>query len=273
VKPKSVFIQLPQGPLLIVAVILKKVLKYKLIADVHTAFLFHTSLKVSILNKPFVHCLKFCDLIIVHNDEIRREFIKDENLRRKTVVIQDPLIEFKGEKRIGRKESIKFIFPASFSPDEPIESVITAFSELIREGHNCILYITGNWKRKKHLRKYASKNIIFTGFLSKSDYESILASSDVIIALTTREYTFLSAAAEGLAAEKPLILSKTKTLRRIFKKGAIFVSPRDVGDIKKALRLMLNEDIRQKLMTEIKELKKEYIIKLSKRLDVIRNIL
>jgi len=276
-RPKIVFIQLPQGPLLLLVAFLKKFLRFILIADVHTAFLYHIKLKEKLLNKPFMNYLKNCDIIILHNEEIRRKFIMEKELQKKAMVIHDPLPKIckDVQKRYSQKGVIKFIYPSSFAPDEPIEHVIQAFLEIIKENPNCILYITGNWKRQRQLKKYISisKNIVFTGFLPRKNYESLLINSDVVIALTRREYTFLSAAAEGLAAEKPLLLSSTRTLRSIFKKGAIFVSPIDANDIKRGLKLMLRDDIRKVLLNEIREFKREYISMLKKELNILQKLI
>ena len=275
-KPKAVFIQLPQGPLLLIVTVFKKVLKYRLIADVHTAFLYHMRLKEKVLNKPFILFLNHCDIVLIHNMEIKKKVIKSDVVK-KTFVLHDPLPKLSIRKKtIDRKNNVvKFVFPASFAADEPIEQVIQAFLEIIKENPNCYLYITGKWKRQRYLKKYisTSRNIIFTGFLPREEYESLLVNSDVVIALTIREYTFLSAAAEGLAAEKPLLLSNTRTLRSIFRKGAIFVSPTDINDIKRGLKLMLEDTTRKRLLNEIKELKREYLGMLNKKLHIIQKLI
>ena len=124
-KPKSILIQLPQGPLLLTVSIFKKLLKYRLVADLHTAFLFHTRLKEKVLNKPFIPCLRTCDLVLVHNSEIKKNFIKDKIVNKKTVVLHDPLPEFPIEKEIKKRANIfcevqqsKEIYPEIYTTGE-----------------------------------------------------------------------------------------------------------------------------------------------------------
>jgi len=271
-RPSIVFVQLPQGPLLALTVLLKKFLRFFLVADVHTSFLVYSSFKEILLNKPFRNFLNACNIVIVHNRELKN-IAKKEKLGKIVIVLPDPLPEFPAVKIGMKNDTVKYIFPASFHEDEPVHYLLEAFSQLTRENKNVVLYVTGDWRRRKDLLKYKSDRILFTGFLPVIDYKRLLMSCDVVIGLTIREYTFLSSAAEGLAAGKVLILSNTRTLQRIFYKGAIFVNPLDPEDILRGLKKVLDKRVRKKLEKEIEDLRAEYTQKVNKKLELLNRLL
>jgi glycosyltransferase involved in cell wall biosynthesis len=69
----------------------------------------------------------------------------------------------------------------------------------------------------------ASPNVRFTGYLFHEDYWNCLARANVVLALTTREYSMMAGAIDGLSIGKPLILSRQPTLEEYFTKGVVFV--------------------------------------------------
>jgi glycosyltransferase involved in cell wall biosynthesis len=67
-------------------------------------------------------------------------------------------------------------------------------------------YITGDNSRisaRKLLKwKRSANNIIFTGFLDRTEYINLLEKVDAVLVLTKRDNTMLSGAHEALALEK-----------------------------------------------------------------------
>jgi len=261
-RPYTIIVQLPQGPLLFEALLLKLWKKCNVVADVHTGFLVATDWKGLLLNAPFIRFLRRVDLILVHNDLMLDLIPKD--LRAKTLVVFDPwhlICEEKHEAEQGNY----IVFPASFASDEPLEEVISSINS---SNLDVKMYVTGNWGRRPEIIKYASDKVIFTGYLRDDDYHRLLLNAKAIITGTKREYTSLMSAWEAVAYAKPLALSKTKTLESLFMGYATFYDWKDNISIINALKTILssspNLQVREKLKT--KALKS--IDNLKRRLDV-----
>jgi len=217
-RPITVLAQLPPGPLLAVLAILKRFYRYRLIVDVHTGFLVYDNIKSWILNRPFRFFLKYCDNILVHNDDIME--LLPRSLRDKTIVVYDPWPLITEQTDMCRESEDYVVFPASYAPDEPLEEVLSAAS---RSDLDIKLYVTGDWRKRKNLRdRYESNKIIFTGYLPADEYYKLLCKAKAVITGTKREYTLLMSAWEAVAFRKPLIVNKTRTLEKIFKDYAIF---------------------------------------------------
>ncbi|MGQ4893306.1 MAG: glycosyltransferase [Candidatus Njordarchaeia archaeon] len=273
-KPNYVAIQLPQGPLLFLTALLKKLFRFLLIADVHTYFLLPVTLKEKLLNQPFIPYLKDCDIILVHNYELKKFLPAD--LKKKTMVLRDLLPEIKiSEKTYKKTNEVILVFPASFAHDEPIENLIRAFKRIKKPKNITVkLYITGNWKQMPDLkRKYSSKDIIFTGYLSRRDYLKLINKADVLLALTIYQYTWQSAATEALALGKPLILSRSKALMEVFTEGVIYVDCNNLDSIKTALERIIDPAIREKLQNEMQQLRRIYQAEISQKIKKLKHLI
>jgi glycosyltransferase involved in cell wall biosynthesis len=235
-KPKLVIAELPQGPLLLLLSILKFILKFKLVVDVHTAFLIYDDWKGVLLNKPFTPLLQSADLIIVHNSEIFK--LLPKHLTKRAILVYDPprkLIK-------SQDEGDYILLPASWRSDEPLEYIL---EEFLAANIKAPLVVTGDYKRREHLyHKYRNApHIVFTGYLSNEEYLTILSRAKAVIVTTTREYTLLSAGWEAIYAEKIAIVSETKTLKNLFRDTAIYFKPYTKGSLARALKALEKSDI------------------------------
>jgi glycosyltransferase involved in cell wall biosynthesis len=264
-KPKNLIIQLPQGPLLLEALLLKRLLGYKVLADVHTGFLLSTDWKGKILNAPFVKLLHYSDLVIAHN-EAQLNLIP-KNAKNKTLVVLDPWpFITTPNTHLKTIEEQYIVFPASFAPDEPLQEVIDAVKS---HNINIKLFITGNWKRKPEIKKSESDHIKFTGFLSKEEFGILLAQASAIITGTKREFTSLMSGWEAVAYTKPLAVTKTRTLKNLFGEYAIFYDWRNNQSIANAIKNALDskpnlparEKLRIRTMKTIAQLESKCKIK------------
>lgn len=229
-RPEVVWVQLPQVPLLWVVLFYRWFIdgKVKVIADCHNAMFRAPWNKI-----PFgVSLLSRCDVVLVHNDDVRRMALEaklsDENL----LVVEDPPASF------GQVELLSFdldmprpwfVFPASFSPDEPISELIDA----ARKVSNVSVLITGNFNNCKNsgLIQDAPPNVRFMGFLSVSDFDALIVHCDAVIAFTRFDGIQLSVCGEAVGAGKPMLVSETTTLKRLFPKGSVFVDSSDAHSI------------------------------------------
>jgi len=258
-KPRVLLLQLPQGPLLLEAYFLKKLIGCKIIADVHTGFLLSTEWKGLVLNAPFVKLLSLADIVVAHN-ETQIEIIP-KNVKNKTVVVYDPWNFIEIENNTIKQEKY-MVFPASFAPDEPLEEIIKAVNATKQP---LKLYITGNWKHAPELKKYETEKIQFTGFLSNQEFNKLLSGASAIITGTTREYTTMMSAWEAIAYNKPLAVTATKTLKTMYSPYAIFYNWKNKQDISKMLQTISitkpnpknRANLKQKTLQSLDQLKQK----------------
>ncbi len=264
-KPDNIIVQLPQGPLLVEALMLKMVIGAKVIADVHTGFLLATDWKGLLLNKPFVKLLHAADIITAHNKTQLNLIPK--NALEKTIVVLDQWqhsVDTKKHKETDRQEKY-LVFPASFAEDEPLTEIIRSINEFNLDTK---IYITGNWKRKPEIKKFESEKIIFTGFLSSEKFNSLLSNAAAIITGTKREYTSLMSAWEAVAYMKPLALTTTVTLKDNFEGYAIFYDYKDRHSIADAITVILKSKPNSVMQKELKDKTTESLRILKRKLVV-----
>lgn len=215
-KPKFLFVQNPSMILAFVACLFGIVSDTKIIVDRHTTFRLnkpHTgSLKIWLFMKLHYFTLKYADMTIVTNDYLS-EIV--ENSGGNPCVLPDilPAIEF--HEKMILKGTIKILLISSFGLDEPINEVISAVNNI--NNNDISLYITGNYKKfDPDYPKKVNSNIHFTGFVSDTEYQSLLHSVDIAIVLTTSDYCMLCGCYEAVAVEIPLITSDKSVLRNYF---------------------------------------------------------
>ncbi len=259
-RPKLVIAQLPQGPLLWRVLNLSKRLKYRVVADVHTSFVVHDSLKGLFLNRPFQHLLGEADLLMAHNEPQAKLIETMAGIsREKILIVYDPLpIPPKTEEPpieiLRRKEYI--LLPASWASDEPIYEIVKIYIEL---GLNYILVLTNNPHRNKRFYKklqkiIKNKPIILTGYLPIRQYAWVFQNAKAIIAATKREYTMLSSIWEAVAYKKPFLVLQTKTLKEILGNNYPCFFSLSSNSMKAAIEKCLEESIRREIKKVIEKL-------------------
>lgn len=252
--PNVVLIQLPQGPLLWRAISLSERMGYKVVADVHTAFIYNTTVKEIILNKPFQHLLHKAELVLAHNEPLADLMAEKLKLPRdKILTIYDPLPKPPESLRRPQLDAVErdsyLVVPSSWSPDEPLDYVVEEFLESRLSGE-LKLVITGNpgvsltlYRRvKKVLAKQGKEKVVLTGYLPDEEYAWLLRNARAVVAATMREYTMLSAIWEAVAYEKPFLVSETKTLRDVIGDQYPCFFKLKRGELKATLEKCLRED-------------------------------
>ncbi len=223
IKPKrtdQVIIQLPTGPLLFAMSVVKLLhLTKRLVADVHTGFLSAFELsKHGLLNGPFRGFLKYADLIIIHNETNWN--LLPKNVTQKTVVLYDPFYTINKNLALADasvnslERLVRFaVFPASWHPDEPILSLIDAWSRFVTQ---ITLVITGRSKpdiiAKISSQGFATR-VILTGQLASETYFRLVAGSEFVVVATTSEYDAQASSYEALAFSKPIVATDTRAIR------------------------------------------------------------
>jgi len=228
-RPSVLLVQLPQGPLLLEALLLRVFFGCKVVADVHTGFLMQWEWKSYLLNAPFRRLLKYADHILIHNS-IMNELLS-EGARAKALVVYDPwqFIETVPSKQTKDEY---LVFPASFHPDEPLNEVLSCFQKNYPE---IKLYVTGNWRRRPSIKERESRAIVFTDYLSEAQYENLIANAKAIITGTTQEYTVLMSAWEAIAYNKPLAITESRALRETYGDYPEYYNWRDEESIRESI--------------------------------------
>ena len=91
-------------------------------------------------------------------------------------------------------------------------------------------------------------------------YDQLLNSVDGLVILTDRDNCLLCGAYEGVAAGKPMVLSRTTTLMSYFTRGAVFTDNQPDGSLH-SIRTAIMELCRRKedLQREVQTLREELI--------------
>lgn len=229
-RPEEVWLQLPPSFLLDILLLYKKLYNKNLIiiTDCHNGVFFG---KWKSLFNP--KRLNRSDFIIVHNEVIKEVSVEIGLENKKTIILEDrpavqPLNPIANDLK---KYKHQVLMPCGFSDDEPLNVVFEAAKKI----PDITILISGPKERGASLFDYSlqPKNVILTGYLSLSEYESLFMQSDLILGLTTEDHIQLSVANEATGLEKPMILSNTVLLQKMFNKGVIYVdtlNPESIAD-------------------------------------------
>jgi glycosyltransferase involved in cell wall biosynthesis len=171
------------------------------------------------------------DLVVVTNEGQAR-FIS--RLGTPAYVCQDPLPDIPKALHSGITPGDRSVLLiCSFDSDEPYEAVFEAFSGLREDGFT--LFVSGNYK-KAGLDSSRFPWVRLLGFLTREEYCKYLRSVSVVMDLTNLEDCLVCGAYEALAAEKPLIISKTVALGEYFG-DAVVLTDNTSEAIRESIRL------------------------------------
>jgi len=233
-KPGVLIVQLPQGPLLLEALVLRAFHHFRLVADVHTGFLMRWEWKSLLLNTPFKRLLGRCDLVVIHNEKMRE--LLPEGAKTKALVVYDPWFMIKPVDQHPVSDRY-IVFPASYHPDEPLDEILEVARGLCPEAK---IRITGDWRRRPEVKRHESERITFTGYLTNDEYERLIANASGVISGTREEYTALMSAWEAIAYSKPLAITDSQALRESYGDYPIYYNWKAKSSIANAINRLLD---------------------------------
>ncbi len=138
----------------------------------------------------------------------------------RALVIPDIPTSFRRDGVQDAKGKFNIVVVSTMSPDEPLVEVMTAASEL----PDVTFHVTGDNKRARtRLSHEVPVNVRFTGFLPAHAYYSLMASSQAVMCLTTRNHTMQRGACEALWIGRPIVTSSWPVLRSYFSEGTVHV--------------------------------------------------
>jgi glycosyltransferase involved in cell wall biosynthesis len=157
-------------------------------------------------------------------------------------VVRDPLPSSLGQ---SCEQTVPpyFAYIGSFAVDEPWEEFCKAATALPQHRFVC----TGH--PPVHVsRADLPDNVSMVGFVSETEYWSLIRGATAVIALTTEDNCLQSAAAEAIATGVPMIITLTPCQQAHYGDSAVYVQ-RDVADLREAVRNV--EERRNQLQTKI----------------------
>ena len=248
-RPRTLIVQNPSLLLTLMACLLRKRFKYKLVVDAHNAGLTPESVLLKYCTAIYRYLQRAADMTVVTNRSLAESVKRNKGL---PFELPDKLPEPPKVNPLKPVTKHNVVYVCTFGPDEPYKHVLTA-AESISDG--ITIYVTGNHKRLRgYIMQKPSEKVVFTGYLQELDYWSLLYSADLVMDLTVRENCLVCAAYEAISVGTPLILSDTEALRKYFYKGALFTANRS-DEIRRSIWLGL-KDV-ERLKGEICELRTE----------------
>lgn len=259
-KSRVIFVQNPSLLLSALCVFSCKFSNATVVVDAHNAGIFPLEGQSKMLNKVAALVNSLADKVIVSNSALVEFVEKDAD---QIYAIPDPIPDIKAKSAYPLdNDKFNLVFVCSWADDEPYEEVLRLSENIAERVH---IYITGNSRGKeKSFCGVLPKNVTLTGFISEDDYENLLQSCNAVMVLTKRDNCLVCGAYEGVALEKPMLLSKTDALIHQFSKGCIYTDNTE-KDIESSILELL--DGYEDLLFGIKELKVENQNKFNKTLS------
>jgi glycosyltransferase involved in cell wall biosynthesis len=255
-RPELIFVQNPSLVLTLSALAYGTLRRIPIVVDAHNAAL--DRLGPGLLGWPHRLATRHAHLTIVSNARLSTQ-VEAQNGR--PFILPDPLPTLSQTTPPATQPgSRRVLFVCTYASDEPYLAVLEAARSLEPD---IVVYFTGNPRRQAdRLRRLAPPNVTFTGYLPDEDYLELLGSVDVVVDLTTRQDCLVCGAYEGVASEKPLILSDTAAIREYFSRGVRYTdnSPEDIAN---AIREALNSA--ETMRAALKELKPSLVADWNRR--------
>lgn len=219
-KPRVVFTQYTQPFCSLAALVYTAIAGGRLVPDVH--------------NTPFVDriwrigatawinrlILRHATLNLVHNHGVLRHAVEELKLAGRFAVLRDPIPDFDPRPHT-RLPSPSVIVISSFAQDEPVGAILQAAAQT-PEAH---YYITGNDRNMdRSLRSSVPPNVTLTGFLPDRDYDALLCSATVAMALSSYPFVLTRACHEAIGAGIPFIATDAPVANEYLNLGTVFVT-------------------------------------------------
>jgi glycosyltransferase involved in cell wall biosynthesis len=236
-RPRVVIVQSPSIVLNILVVLLKPIHRFRLVVDAHNAGVYSCEPRTDSIKWLYPFLQKRAELTIVTNELLAGIVRLNGGIPQ---VLIDPLPMFERQVAAPVCEN-RVTFICTFAADEPFNEVFAAADLL---SPDIVVNVTGKVEANRHLiTSEPPANVNFTGFLPEQEFVSLLATSAVVIDLTTWDDCLVCGGYESMALGTPLILSDTPVNRQTFRRGALFCNNTSAG-IAQAIDQALHDNVR-----------------------------
>ena len=155
---------------------------------------------------------------IVTNEHLARRIRRSGG---RALVIRDIPTSFPTGDTVPVGDAFNVMVVNSFAEDEPLSEVIAAADGV----NDVVFHVTGDPGRPgADVPERIPANVRFTGFLPDPEYYALMASSQAVMCLTTRDHTMQRGACEALWMGKPIVTSRWPLLQEYFRAGTVHVA-------------------------------------------------
>lgn len=231
----------------------------KKVTTVHdmVAYLFSSSVHRKILStqkRRLAHVKKEADRIIADSQTTKEDLVKflDIPPEKISVIYLAPSSIFKPQdddkiNEVLKKYKIKKPYILSVATQEPrknIQKLLDVFEKIQLERPNFNLVLTGKygWGPGFHYLGGTDGKIIWTDYVSENDLP-VLYSGCRVFAYPSLYEGFGLPILEAMACGAPVVTSNNSAMAEIAKDAAILVDPRNEGQLKRAIELVLDLDL------------------------------
>lgn len=214
-RPRLLMVQSPSLVLSLIALALRPFLRYALVVDAHNEAVEPYLYPNRLIRSLTYRVLRTADLVVVSNPALATR-VESHGGRAHSLPDRVP----KPASTVGEPSpGFNVVLVCTYAADEPVDAVI----ESARRSGDVRYTITGDSSRlPAQVRDALPGNVHLTGFLPDEEYWRVLATSDIVMDLTTMEDCLVCGAYEGLAAGKPLLLSNNRASVELFHDAALF---------------------------------------------------
>jgi len=226
-RPAVLLVQNPSLILAAFALLLRRLLRYRLLVDAHNEAVQPFKNRQRWIAQLSKWVIRGADLTIVTNRYLAEQVAM---LGGRAFTLPDRVPSPPAAPMRELSHSFNVVLVATFDSDEPYAEVFSAV-----DGVDVQLYVTGNQRRlDPAVASAAPSNVKFTGFLAEDAYWSLLRGADAIIDLTLKDNCLVCGSYEALALAKPMLLSDNAAGRELFGTSAVFTD-NSSADIRRAL--------------------------------------
>jgi glycosyltransferase involved in cell wall biosynthesis len=251
-RPKVLWVMAPPTPLVVLALAYRRIRTCVVVVDAHS----NAVINAMTGERRSVRWLRRADLVVVTTKRLAALL---ERSGVQALPLHDPPL---AAATTDNGDSGDVVMPASWFSDEPWQDVLDAARLL----PDVTFRLTG--RAPAHVTASGvPSNVVLTGYLSAAEFDRLIATAGVVLALTTREDTMQRAAYEAIAAGRPVVASGTTALREHLTRGAVFTTGGG-ADLADAVRRAL--DNRDRLAAESASLRAEHAQQFEADLDAVR---
>lgn len=247
-RPRTLWVMAPPSDLVLIGVVWRRLTGGTLVVDAHSSAVINAATGTT----RSARWLATADLVVVTTARLAT-MLTDRGVR--SLPLHDPPLPT----REGTVVAQRVLMPASWFSDEPWQDVLGA-AHLLPDVQ---FVLTGRAPEGLN----PPPNVQLTGYVSDAGYAELVATSSLVLALTTREDTMQRAAYEAVAAGRPIVASGSQALREHLTGGTVFTDG-GAANLAHAVRSALNAQDR--LVQEMVQLRREHQERFEADLRAIR---